>query len=469
MKLFLRIFFSFWIATALMIIAVIVAGAVWPATFPGDQERGFRPEQTEARIAEAITAFERSRSAGKAPDLSDFPAYLRKSFYLFDAHGQLIAGAGTPSRAYVDLASQVSASGRAIVQRYGFSALFACPVDTASGQHFIAVMRISDFRHRLVRLRFWYDLAIALPPAALVCLLLSLYLTRPITRLRATAQRLAAGDLSARASPDGVVRRDEIGALARDFDVMAAQIERLMTAQRRFVADVSHELGAPLTRLHLALALLRRRFDGTETPEIARIEQETDRLSNLVQQLLLLAGMEAGRLPAETLSPVSLRSLCESIIEDSSFEAEHGRCRIGGTREDAMLLAYPQLLRRAIDNILRNAVRYSPPDSEIALDCRVDRESQQVVIDVLDAGPGVPESMLSDIFQPFFRTSPGRESETGGTGLGLAIAREAVALHEGTIRARNREGGGLQVTIRLPFRAPSGDQETADAAASSPA
>jgi two-component system, OmpR family, sensor histidine kinase CpxA len=247
-------------------------------------------------------------------------------------------------------------------------------------------------------------------------------------------------------------RRDELGNLARDFDIMAAQIERLMSAQRRFVAEVSHELGAPLTRLHLALALLRRQFRGKNNPELERIERETDNLSNLVQQLLLLAGLDAGRFPAESLTPVSPRSLCKSIIEDANFEAAHANCVTGGTRQNAVLLAYPQLLRRAIDNVLRNAIRYTQPGSEVCLNCRIDNDHRQVVIDVLDSGPGVPEPMLADIFQPFFRTSPEREIEPGGTGLGLAIASEAARLHDGTITARNREIGGLQVTITFPIR-----------------
>jgi two-component system sensor histidine kinase CpxA len=194
---------------------------------------------------------------------------------------------------------------------------------------------------------------------------------------------------------------------------------------------------------------------------------ETDNLSNLVQQLLLLAGLDAGRFPAESLTPVSLRSLCKSIIEDANFEAAHANCVTGGTRQDAVLLAYPQLLRRAIDNVLRNAIRYTQPGSEVCLNCRIDNDHREVVIDVLDSGPGVPEPMLADIFQPFFRTSPEREIEPGGTGLGLAIASEAARLHDGTITARNREIGGLQVTITFPIRTPSPERELQDAPSSS--
>ena len=294
--------------------------------------------------------------------------------------------------------------------------------------------------------------------AAFVCMLLTFYLTRPITKLQSAAQRLANGELDARAGPLKFDRRDGLGDLARDFDTMAAQIQSLMTAQRRFVADVSHELGAPLTHMHLALALLRREFGGNASNALTRIERETDKLSNLVQQLLLLAGLEAGRVPSETLAPVSMRSLCDTIVEDEHFEATDSGFRITGSREDITFLAYPNLLRRAIDNVLRNAIRHSPSGTEIQLDCRVDLIEREVIVNVLDHGPGVPESALVDIFRPFFRTAPGREASSGGTGLGLAIANEAVRLHDGMIEARNRKGSGLQVTIRLPLRTPVPDE-----------
>lgn len=458
MKLFLRIFFSFWIATVLMIVVMATVTELMPQNLRPDRGPGFEPDLTQSVLTDLLQRYEGLGSPGINSALRNLIGGHRHNIFLFDESGNVVAGDGKPPLVYTHLAREVASRGHARLQRFlGLRMLYACPLQGPSGKRYTAVMTVFEPGDRLLRSRFWVNITLAMLPSGLVCLLLSLYITRPITRLRGTAQRLAGGDLSARSSPHGTARSDELGDLARDFDTMAAQIEQLMTAQRRFVADVSHELGAPLTRLHLALALLRRRVDGATVPELQRIERETDRLSNLVQQLLLLAGLEAGRIPAETLSPISLRSLCDSIVEDANFEAAQADCRIAGTRGDATFLAYPQLLRRAIDNILRNAIRYTPPGSEIRLDCRIDEDRQQVVIEILDSGPGVPETMLSDIFLPFFRTSPGRESESGGTGLGLAIACEAVRLHEGSILARNREGGGLSVTIVLPFRIPASE------------
>ena len=455
MKLFLRIFLSFWLATVLMIAAVISFSEILELASPRDHRAGFEPDVVKSEMTEAVNTYERLGQQALIADVQTFAAIRHRRPFLFDSTGKILIGDGSPPVFYREMANEAIHSGQALMRRYFVSRLvFVCPVRSASGREYVAVLTAFEPRSRLLKLHFWFNVMIAMVPAALVCMALTLYLTRPITKLRATAQRLAAGDLSARSSPHRIPRKDELGDLARDFDTMAAQIELLMTAQRRFVADVSHELGGPLTRMHLALALLRRQFAGQRSAEMERLERETDKLSNLVQQLLLLAGMEAGRRPAESLTPVSLSSLCESIVEDANFEAAHAGCRVSGSRDDETLLVYPQLLRRALDNVLRNAIRYSPAGSEILLNCTVDHDQQIVILEILDSGPGVPETVLSDIFRPFYRTAPGRESESGGAGLGLAIATEAVRMHGGTITARNRREGGLQVTIVLPLRTP---------------
>jgi two-component system sensor histidine kinase CpxA len=464
MKLFWRIFLSFWIASLLMIAVVLITRELWPGSFPGNRDAVFQPESAATVLTRAVNAYEQSGDAAFLSQLHGVSAIRHSSVYLLDQDGKVLVKDGSPPPFFAPLAELALQNRQAELIRFGYRMVFASPIRSATGRQYALVLTIFEPKERLLRPRFWFSFTVAIVPVAIVCVFLSLYITRPISRLRATAQRLAAGDLSARAAPPRIRRRDELGDLARDFDTMAAQIESLMTAQRRFVADVSHELGAPLTRLHLALALLRRQLPGKNTAELERIERETDKLSNLVQQLLLLAGLEAGSRPMETLTPVSTRSLCDSIIEDAKFEADQAQCRIAGSRRDVTLLAYPQLLRRAIDNVLRNAIRYAPLDSEVFFNCKVDDGLKHLLIEILDCGPGVPESMVTDIFLPFFRTAPGRESSSGGTGLGLAIANEAIRLHEGTICAENRTTGGLQVTITLPLRFPEPEKELQHAA-----
>ena len=459
MKLFWRIFLSFWLATVLIIAAVLVADEFWPSSFPGERGAIFKPELATPVLTRAVNTYETRGASAFIKEVGESGGIQHGSLCLIDQKGDALVKDGRCPPFWSQLASDALQNGSMEVIRPGRRMEFAFPIRSSAGTPYVVVLTTLDPKTRLLRPHFWFKLLVAVFPAALVCMALSLYLTRPITRLRATAQRLAGGDLAARSSPHRITRKDELGDLSRDFDVMAARIQQLMTAQRRFVADVSHELGAPLTRMHLAQALLRRENAERRSIALDRMERETDKLSNLVQQLLLLAGLEAGRCPAETMAAVSLQSLCKNIIEDASFEAEHARCRIASSCAEVTLLAYPQLLRRAIDNVLRNAVRYAPPESEVLLNCSVDRDQDIVFVEIVDSGPGVPDSMLSDIFLPFFRTAPGRESDSGGTGLGLAIAAEAVQLHDGTITAQNRSNGGLQVTIKLPLRIPVLEEE----------
>jgi two-component system sensor histidine kinase CpxA len=467
MKLFWRIFLSFFLATILMIAAVLGAGELFPLGFPGDHERRFQPELAVEGLTRAVNDYEQLDASRVQAGIDSLAATRHVSLHIFDPTGKPLIGDGTPPRFYAQMVRDTAQDGHAELKWGGFRALFVCPIQSETGQRYITVLTLFQPKTRVFNPRYWVYLTIAMFPAALVCMLLSLYLSGPITRLRTTAQRLASGDLNARAAPLDIPRGDEIGELARDFDRMAAQIQALMSAQRRFVADVSHELGAPLTRMHLALALLRRQLAHADRGELARIERETDKLSNLVQQLLLMARMEAGSRPVEELAPVSLNGLCDSIVEDANFEAAQANCLVTGSREEVTTLAYPQLLRQAIDNVLRNALRYAPAGSEIELDCRVDEVGANVIIAVSDAGPGVPQALLKDIFRPFFRTASGREETSGGTGLGLAIASEAMALHEGTITARNRTGGGLEVTMIFPLKTslPAGDLRSPVAAA----
>ncbi len=462
MKLFLRIFLSFWVATVLMLVAVISVSEISPYAFRGDGANLFEPQVAASVLANAVNEYERRGTEAFFSNIT----INHNGAYLLDQHSRVLAKSGLPPPFYLPMARGVFESGYSQVLRMPTRLVFACPIVSATGHHYVVILTIGGSGPHVLRPRFWFNLAIAMFPMALVCMALALYMTRPITKLQQAARRLSAGDLDARCSPGGTVRRDELGDLARDFDGMAAQIQLLMTAQRRFVADVSHELGAPLTRMHLALALLRRQLNGKASNELERIDRETDKLSNLVRQLLLLAGLEAGVYPAEDLTPVAIRPFCESIVQDHSFEALQSSRSITASVQDATVMAYPQLLRRAIDNVLRNAIRYAPAGSEVLLNGMLDPDTHEVVLEVADSGPGVPESMLSDIFRPFFRTAPGREATSGGTGLGLSIAREAILRHDGTIIARNREGGGLLVSIRFPAKPmPTGqDRQTAQAA-----
>ena len=289
----------------------------------------------------------------------------------------------------------------------------------------------------------------------LFCYGLARYLAAPVGKIRRAAQQLAAGDLSARVAPNRLPRgQDELSLLARDFDKMAGRLESLVTAQNRLLGDVSHELRSPLARLNLSLELARRGDAAKREVALDRIERESARLDELIRELLTLSRLENG-LPAHNLqTPLDLAALARQVAEDADFEARGTgrgvRVEYLGAPQGVMTRGDAELLRRAVENLTRNALRHTKNDT--AVEIELGTSGPDLVLEVCDRGPGVPPGELEAIFRPFYRVEGARErAETDrGTGLGLAIAERAVSAHSGHITARNREGGGLCVRIELP-------------------
>lgn len=291
--------------------------------------------------------------------------------------------------------------------------------------------------------------------------LLAWYLTRPITRLRGGFDRLAHGDLSARLKPVMGRRRDEIADLAGDFDTMAERLEQLVQARDRLLHDVSHELRSPLARLNMAVGLARQ--TSSPTPErveetLARIENETARLDLLVGELLNLARVESGDPRLDGYFEVE--GMVRTVVADARFEAEASGVEVRSNAENEAVQGRSshavkgdaELMRRAIENIVRNALRFSGRGQTVEVNVDVDEAGRCFVLRVADEGPGVPAEGLSVMFDPFTRLHGGQPGN--GYGLGLAIARRTVLAHGGTIVARNRPQRGLEVEVRLPFGPP---------------
>jgi two-component system sensor histidine kinase CpxA len=258
-------------------------------------------------------------------------------------------------------------------------------------------------------------------------------------------ERFGRGDLTARAN---FTRGDEIGQMSRAFDQMGERIETLLTAERRLLRDISHELRSPLARLSFAAELLRTADDREAAA--ARIRKEIARLTVLVGSLLDMTRAE-GDPESRKFEPVGLAGLLEGIAHDCRIEAEARHCRVDLAASPIEITGDPELLRRAIENVVRNAIRYAPEQSAIEINATAQRSS--AVVTVRDRGPGVPEDSLARIFTPFYRVDQSRDSSTGGVGLGLAIASRAISLHHGRITAAN-EQPGLRVTIELPLWTP---------------
>jgi two-component system sensor histidine kinase CpxA len=291
---------------------------------------------------------------------------------------------------------------------------------------------------------------LALGIGGLICFLLARHLTMPLFELRRGAEAIALGNLAAR-MPEKLRRRhDEIGQLGRDFDRMADRLESLVGGHRRLLGDVSHELRSPLSRLRVALGLTRR-ANAQELPELLdRIELETKRLDSLIGQLLALSRIESGS-QSTAASAVDVTALVHEIVNDADFEARALSRRVGvDVCDECTVYGSEELLRSAIENVVRNAVRFTP--EETAVDVSVRCDHHRAVIRVRDHGPGVAETMLTEMFLPFRRVPAGDGTSAEGSGLGLAIAQRAVAANGGSVSARNAADQGLIVDIELPLR-----------------
>lgn len=286
---------------------------------------------------------------------------------------------------------------------------------------------------------------VGLLASALFAFLLARHLAKPIIGLRTAFREVARGNFEVRLASQLADRNDELADLGRDFDTTARQLKGLLDSQRRLLHDVSHEVRSPLARMQLAIDLAGQQPDRTAA-SIARIQQEAARIDRLMEELLTLARLEA-RAYGTLSDPVDVAELLRDIAADARFEAEAKGCSVElAAPEHAVVRGRADLLHRAIENVVRNAVRYGFPGTRIQV--ALTRRDHGIAIEIADAGPGMPDAALAAMFEPFvrFRDGPGDD----GYGLGLAITREVVEAHGGRVRARNRDSGGLSVDIELP-------------------
>jgi two-component system sensor histidine kinase CpxA len=292
-------------------------------------------------------------------------------------------------------------------------------------------------------------LVIALLASGSVCFFLARHLTRPIGALRKTGLLIAEGDLSARIGDGVPKRRDEFGALARDFNRMADRVQALMFARQQLLRDVSHELRSPLARLQAAVGLARQRGGSGAERELDRIELEADRLNELIGRVLSFTRLES--MDSIARSPVDVAEIVENVVEDARYEAAPaGKEVLLDDFPEARLGADEDLLRSAVENVVRNAVEHCRKTVRVGL--ARDPSAEGFLITVTDDGPGVASEHLGRLFEPFF-TAPRDEagpSAHRGSGLGLSIARRAIELHGGSASVENRPGGGLRVDLRVP-------------------
>jgi two-component system sensor histidine kinase CpxA len=290
-------------------------------------------------------------------------------------------------------------------------------------------------------------LGIALVVSAFASWWLAQHLSAPIRRMQEGARALAGERLDVRVSAGLDGRKDEVAVLAREFDAMADRLRANRSALTRLLGDISHELRSPLARMRLALGLARQPSADTAR-QLDRMEREIERLDVLISQVLKLARLNGTDMPVER-EPFDVDEMIDEVVRDAAFEGTAKGCKVETVgAAHSVVSGNRELLRSAIENVLRNAVRYSPQGAPVEV--AVERSAAGITISVRDRGPGVPAGELERIFEPFYRVAESRDRDTGGEGIGLAITSQVMKAHGGTARADNRSGGGFEVQLNLP-------------------
>ncbi len=441
MKLFWKIFLSFWLT---MILIVALTGWI---NFRVLRDAGLG-DLTAGVQQRLLMIAERTANRLQRGHLPTSPRHERgpgaRMVRIFDANGDQVFGRPLPPRHANLTKFEERREGRGYV---------VIPVDAPNGQRFQVVaaaqlpprLLFAGGRGLLVRL------AVAALISALVCWWLTRFLTRPIKRLSAASQQLAAGELGARVETKARYANDEIGELGRDFDRMAEGLQRYQQLQRQLLRDVSHELRSPLARLQLAVGIARKKADVRLESDLDRIASEADRLDDLIEEILTYTRGAAAQEPIE-LTEVDLAELLAIIVDDANFEAEQSEQQVhfSSSADRASAHIDSRLFCRAVENTIRNAVHHGATGSLVSVTLTV--TGNQAQVDVHDSGPGVPADELQRIFEPFHQTNPARSSGKRGFGLGLAIAKQSIERLQGSITAKNRPEGGLLVTVSLPLR-----------------
>ena len=449
-SLYWRIFLSFWLALALILVGTVLV------VVNGEQQRRF--SQAWILRGELYAAATQAFESGGAAALREWLKGIRRAdiagrTFITDSSGKEMLGRSVPD--YLRDPPDRTAGAKhemlphPTIRSVGGPLVLVGPDGRAyhvivgplrSGPHLFGELEMPAVSSA--------TLLIALIVSAVVCFYLARYLVSPIDQLRRATRQIASGDLDIRVSPSLKGRHDELGLLASDLDTMSERVRNLLELKQQLLRDVSHELRSPLARLQLALSLARRQENSGVERHLERIARDADRLEELIARTLKLARLERPMQGLESTS-LDLGELLTNIVADVGIEADAHGCSVTVAAERPLpVKGDPELLRSAMENVIRNAVRHAPGGSKVEIDAK--RIDGRIEVVVRDTGPGVPAKDLQLIFEPFYRVDAARNRAAGGDGLGLAIAARAVAIHGGTIEARNLDAGGLAVHLSLP-------------------
>ncbi|GGY72684.1 two-component sensor histidine kinase [Cellvibrio zantedeschiae] len=466
-RLYLKIFLTFWLITATIIVGTNVVVHWFDMTPDGNLQNAHlnHDEEPAKRLLFQMAGSIINRNAADIrKDIRALPAWSSPFIFALDNNNQDVLNRLLPPGVLM-MAEQLNAKHPYEKIQDRNRKLFGRYITLNDGD-VIKLVTISDgldegpdrdIIWELFINNIWPLLLVSILVSGSACFLLARHFTSSIKSLQETIQKVSHGDLSARVSKHFSGRKDEIAALGRDFDHMTARLEKAMLEQKRLIKDVSHELRTPLARLQFALALAQQRSQGIVDNELERIKQAADYLGNIITEILSLpVHDQQGWQLDDTLDLVSL---LQSIISDYEQMADEKSISIhfNSHCDEALVATYGNMLVGVFENILRNAIHYTPIAGNINVGLLHKTDENIFSIEIADSGTGVPEELLNDIFQPFFRTDSARDRESGGHGLGLAIAHRSVTLHYGKIWAENKPEGGLKITVEIPALAEEDD------------
>jgi len=455
-RLYLKIFLTFWLISAVIIVGTNIVVHWFDVTPEGTRFR--HAEEPAKRLLFQMAGSVINRTQGEiARDLTALPAWSSPFIFALDSNDEDLLHRALPPGILL-LASQLTSKHPYEKVQDRNRKLFGRFITLNDGNN-IKLITISDGLEEgpdrdiiweLFINNIWPLLLVSILVSGSACFFLARHFTSSIKRLQETIQQVSAGDLSARVSKYFSGRKDEIALLGQDFDQMTARLEKAMLEQKRLIKDVSHELRTPLARLQFALALAQQRSNGVVDTELERIKQAADYLGNIITEILSLpVHHQQGWQLDDT---IDLQGLLQAIREDYEQMASEKSISINlfSQCDEALVATHGNMLVGVFENILRNAIHYTPAHGAIDVSLMHKRDDSVFSVSIADSGIGVPNEFLSDIFQPFFRTDAARDRESGGHGLGLAIAHRSVTLHYGRIWAENRPEGGLKITVEIP-------------------
>lgn len=460
-RLYLKIFFTFWIITALIIVSTNVL-VHWFDLAPEPKLHKHRHDQNyepARRLLFQMVGSAINRNTEELiDDMKSMPSWSTRYFYIVNEDGEDLLERPLPSgvEELLPRLTSIKPYGRHVDEQ---QRIFGRYLSLNDGKR-IKVITVSsakdgtseaDVIWQLFIRNIWPLLLVSILICGVACFFLARHFARGINTLQKATQRIANGDLSVRVSQQFTGRRDEIAELGRDFDHMTERLEKAMLEQKRLIKDVSHELRSPLARLQVALGLAQQRSGGRVDKELDRIKKAADYLGDVISDILALPVHDNGGWELD--DTLDLHSLLTTLMDNYRAEADAKgvRLQLNTELEEALVPTYGNVLVGVFENVLRNAVHYTGNNTEITLRLYADHKPNRYCVEVCDQGPGVPEESLVDIFQPFYRTDEDRNRESGGYGLGLAIAQRSVALHKGSITARNLDSGGLCLKVCLPI------------------